>query len=389
MHHASRIRPAPPGRPLAVRVLFVLPAPVRIPMGGAAVVYRHAEGLAARGHAVTVAAPRRQPGVRGRVLRAAVRVRDRLHRVADAPLYRAAGVETVEPATVGGLGALSFDAVIATGHQTAPWVASITEENSARPSASPGRSVSGRGGRGGRPIGLYLLQHDERHLSPAAEATWHLPLVRVAVARWIAETVEAHGAPVLGVVPNAVDPGEFALDRPLDGRERRVVALYHRLAVKGPDVLIDALDRLRQLCPDVGADVVAARPPRHRLPEWVRVHVRPSRPALRALYNRAAVCLHTARLEGWGLVPHEAATCGCAVVATASRGVAEFLEPGRSMRQVPVGDAEALALAAASLLADDAARVRLAAAAVVDAGRFSWDASTAALESFIRQSVCP
>ena len=69
--------------------------------------------------------------------------------------------------------------------------------------------------------------------------------------------------------------------------------------------------------------------------------------------------------------------------------MAEFLEPGRSMRQVPVGDAEALALAAASLLADDAARVRLAAAAVVDAGRFSWDASTAALESFIRQSVCP
>ena len=166
-----------------------------------------------------------------------------------------------------------------------------------------------------------------------------------------------------------------------------MVALYHRLPVKGPDTLVDALDALRRLVPDVGADVVAARPPRHRLPDWAEVHVRPGRAALRALYNRAAVCLHTARLEGWGLVPHEAAVCGCAVVATASRGVAEFLTPGASMRQVPVGDAGALAAAAADLLLDDAARVRLAAAAVADAGRFSWDASTDRLEAIVREAV--
>ena len=386
-----------------MRVLFVLPAPVRIPMGGAAVVYRHAAGLVARGHEVTVAAPKSAGGVVGLARRAAVWARDRLHDVGREPYHDVAGVRTVEPVTAEDLDATGCDAVIATGWQTAQWVASTTRlvdrpvhvngpaprlpsdgPTPTRPS-SIGRGGARRGGAG--PVGLYFLQHDERHLSPDAEATWHLGLVHVAVAEWVAEVVRAHGAPVAGVVPNAVDPADFALDRSPSDRERRVVALYHRLPVKGPDTLVEALHALRERVPDVGADVIAARPPSHRLPSWVEVHVRPPRPALRALYNRAAVCLHTARLEGWGLVPMEAAACGCAVVATASRGPTEFLRAGRSMREVPVGDADGLAREAADLLTHPAPRGRLAEAGLADVARFSWDDSTDRFEALIRQAV--
>ena len=386
-----------------MRLLFVLPAPVRIPMGGAAVVYRHAAGLAERGHDVTVAAPRSAGGAVGLARWAAVWARDRLHGVGTEPYHEIEGVRTVEPSSPAALGASACDAVIATGWQTAPWVAALT---TARPAASggvgevggspprpadedepgvsprPARYAEERGG-----VGLYFIQHDERHLSARAEATWHLPLVRVAVAGWIAEVVAAHGAPVRGVVPNAVDPADFALDQPLDARPRRVVALYHRLPVKGPDTLVGALEALRERVPDVGADVVSARPPSHRLPDWVDLHVRPPRPALRALYNGAAVCLHTSRLEGWGLVPMEAAACGCAVVATASRGVAEFLRAGRSVVEVPVGDAGALAREAADLLLHPARRVAVARAGVEDVARFSWADSTGRFEALIREAV--
>ncbi|MEM1115791.1 MAG: glycosyltransferase family 4 protein [Bacteroidota bacterium] len=344
-----------------MRVLFVLPAPVRIPMGGAAVVYRHAEGLVTRGHEVTVAAPRRQEGVRGRVLKTAVALRDRVHGVAERVEYAASGVASVVPETWRDLDGHTYDAVIATGHQTAEWVISLAEQGK----------------------GFYLLQHDERHLTEAAASTWQLPLVRIAVARWIADTVEAEGAPVAGVVPNAVDLEHFQPRVPPEERRARVVALYHRLPSKGPDILIETLRRLRERLPAIEADVISARPPRHRLPSWVDVHIRPEADRLADLYNRAAVCLHTSRLEGWGLVPMEAAACGCAVVATESRGVNEYLHPGRSMLQVPVDDVEGLAASVVELIEDSSRRRVIAQAGRDDVARFSWDASTDALEQIL------
>ena len=350
-----------------MRILFVLPAPVRVPMGGAAVVYRHAAGLAARGHEVTVAAPRRGAGVRGWALRGVVRLRDRWHGVEDAPLLSASGVRTREVATPSDLDALAYDSVIATGHQTAPWIHGALE---------------------GRDTGrVYLIQHDERYLSPAAAASWRLPFARVTIARWIADLLRAHGAPVEAVVPNAIDPGEFYVARALEDRPPRVIALYHRLAVKGPDTLVETLTRLKERVPELQADVLAARPPSHTIPRWATVHVRPDLATLRSLYNHASVCLHTSRLEGWGLVPMEAAACGCAVAATESRGVSEFLTAGRSMVTAEVGNAAQLAEAAHRLLTDREKRLRTARAGIEDVARFSWDDSTDVFEAAILASA--
>ena len=347
-----------------MRVAFVLPAPVRVPQGGAAVVVQHARGLVGRGHQVEVIAAQRGAGVWPRVRRGLARVRDGWHGVAgDRPL-EGDGVQVREPETLRRGDLTSYDAVIATGHQTA-------------------RAVSAsRHGRGG---GFYFLQGDERALRPSAADTWRLPLVRFAVSDWVARLVEAHGQPVAGVVPNAVDPTDWRCDRAPESRERRVVALYHRHPVKGPGTLIGALERLRRWVPDVRASVVCARPPSDRLPRWVDVHVRPSQPELRGLYNAAAVCLHTSVVEGWGLVPMEAAACGCAVVATASRGPREYLVDGRSMAEVPVGDAAGLARESAVLLLNPDRRQRLARAAMEDVARFSWSASTDRLEAILTQ----
>ena len=343
-----------------MRVAFVLPAPVRVPQGGAAVVFRHAQGLAERGHEVEVIAPERAPGVWPLARRQLVRARDRWHGVGGDRPFAVPDVRLVEPAVLAAVALDGYDAVIATGHQTAQPVAAARERGA-----------------------FYFLQGDERALSPTAAATWHLPLVRFAVSEWVADLVRAHGQPVVGVVPNAVDPADWRCERPPGARGRRVVALYHRHPVKGPETLIGALEKLRQFVPEVEAAVVCARPPSHRLPRWVDVRVRPAQAELRATYNRAAVCLHTSTVEGWGLVPMEAAACGCAVVATASRGPREYLVPGRSMVEVPVGDAAALAREAALLLRDPDRRQRMAEAGAADVARFSWDASTDALESIL------
>ena len=329
-------------------------------MGGVAVAYQHARGLVERGHEVTVVAPRRSSGLRGLLLHSAVRVRNRLHGIRDAPHYTEAGVRTVEVESWEGVTRMGHDAVIGIGHQTLPHILRILEKE------------------GG--LGVSFIQDGVRHGLPGGGCSWTAPLLRVAVSQWIAAAVEASGVPVAAVLPNAVDASVFSLTEPLVERGLRVVALYHRHPVKGPNTLVDTLRRIKNVEPRLEADVISARPPRHRLPSWVRVHLRPEAAALAELYNGAAVCLHTSRLEGWGLVPMEAAACGCAVVATESRGVNEFLVPGRSMRQVSVDDAEGLARETMALLSDQSFRIRVANAGIEDVARFSWSDSTSTLE---------
>ena len=62
----------------------------------------------------------------------------------------------------------------------------------------------------------------------------------------------------------------------------------------------------------------------------------------------------------------EAAAAGCAVVAAAHGGLPEIVNDGVTGRLVPPGDAAALAATCAALLADDAQRERLGAAAAVE-----------------------
>lgn len=328
-------------------------------MGGAKVVYEHAAGLAALGHEVTVVAPRQQgTGLREHALRVAVAVRDRLHGVAGDVAYEVADVSTVEIPRPEPRFFPDADVVIATGVQTTSWVAALPPKKGKR---------------------FYFVQGDERFVTPDARKTWHLGLEILTCAGWLAREIEAAGRAVRAVIPNAIDPREFGLDEPVSGRAPRVVALYHRHPVKGPDVLIEALTRVLREWPHTTAAVFCARPPSHRLPTEVEVHVRPDPLALRRLYNSAAVLLHPSRSEGWPLVPMEAAACGCAVVACANPGVQEYLRDGETMRAVPVGDGAALGRATLDVLANPDERVRLAEAARTRVGAMSWAESTARL----------
>ena len=349
-----------------MRIAFVLPAPIRVPVGGAAVVYRHAAGLVQRGHDVAVVAPRATTqGLVGVAKRLAVDMRDRLHGVAGASAYKVEGVETREVDRVSSASIPLSEAVIATGFQVMDSVLNLPH--------TWGRKVQ-------------FVQGDETFVDPDARAAWRLPFARIACAPWLADAIRSEGGTCLGVVPNAADPSFFACDAEAP-RPPRVLALYHRHPVKGPDVLVEALTRLQALRPDVRADVFCARPPSHRLPSFVTVHVRPSPDTLAALYASAAVFLHTSRSEGWPLTPLEAAASGCAVVATRNPGIEGVLECGVSMRCVPTEDAGALAVEAAALLGSPDDRRCLGLAARARAAEFEWTSLTDRFEALLVRAV--
>ena len=346
-----------------MRITFILPAPIRIPMGGPKVVYAHAEGLAARGHTVSVAAPAQLGGgLKGYAMSMAIRVRDRIHNIEGTSYYAARGAQTLVVPTISDAHIPDADVVIGTGVQTAPWVRDL----------APSKGTK-----------AYFLQHVESFIDPAVADTWHYPMAKITIARWIKDQIEAEGEVVVGIVPNAIDAGEFFVEEPIESRPNRVISLYHRQHIKGPDVLIDALSSMKEVLPDLEADVFAARPPSHRLPDFVRVHIRPDGQALRGLYNRSAVLLHTSRSEGSPLVPMEAAACGCAIVASANEGVQQYLADGETMLIAPLGDAAALAKAALGLLINQSERIRFARSAMEAVSRYRWADSTAHFESLL------
>ena len=349
-----------------MRVTFVLPAPIRVPVGGAAVVYRHAAGLVARGHAVTVVSPRQTgQGLAAVARRWAIPIRDRLHGVAAATAYRADGVRMLDVARIEASRLPSAEAVIATGFQTVKPVLGLPERHG---------------------IHIHFVQGDETFVDAGARSAWRLPMTRIACAPWLADAIREDGGTCLGVVPNAADPAFFACDADAD-RAPRVLALYHRHPVKGPDRLVAALHHIQSARPDAEMDVFCARPPSHRFPPGVRVHVRPSPTELHALYARAAVFLHTSRSEGWPLTPMEAAASGCAVVATRNLGVEDVLACGATMACAPSDAAPALAAVALDVLARPDERRRLGTAARGRAAEFEWDALTDRFEALLVQAV--
>ncbi len=347
-----------------MRITFILPAPVRIPMGGAKVVYEHAKGLVRLGHSVTVIGPKRAGGnVRARFMQSAIWVRDRLHGVSASPYYQAEGVATLTIPEATRAHIPHADVVIATGVQTARWVNDLP--------APKGKK-------------FYFVQGYETFADDKALDTWHLPLHKFTCANWLRRELEQTGEKVLGVAPNAIDPSEFYLEQLIENRGARIVALYHRHPVKGPDTLIRALQVMKHDLPELEADIFAARPPAHRIPAWVNIHVRPSVQDLRRLYNQSAVLLHTSRREGSPLVPMEAAACGCALVATANEGVQEHFHDGESIRMVPISDAESLAQSALAVMGNAEERKRLAQAALESVLALTWTDSTRELERIIK-----
>ncbi|MDQ7904125.1 glycosyltransferase family 4 protein [Phytohabitans sp. ZYX-F-186] len=142
-----------------------------------------------------------------------------------------------------------------------------------------------------------------------------------------------------------------------------VVGCVGRLdAVKGQDVLIDALPRLpgvRVRLVGSGAREAALRSQAARLGVADRVELTGWTDRVADQLHDMDVYCQPSRYETLGLALIEAMGAGLPCVASATGGVPELLDAGRCGRLVPAGDAAALAEAIGRLATDPAARQAL------------------------------
>ncbi|MFQ6607565.1 MAG: glycosyltransferase family 4 protein [Fidelibacterota bacterium] len=341
-----------------MKISFLLPGLIKIPVGGVKIIYRYAGELQKLGHEMAIISPKSEGYHLRNLLKAgAIHLRDKWHGVEDKPYYQAPeGVKQLIIPAPDPKFIPDGDVLIATAWQTAFWVADMPPEKGEK---------------------FYYIQNLETYLGNAEliRSTWKLPLKKIVIAQWLLKTAEEMDEKAYGPVPIALDPEEFPLERPISSRPKRITMLFHRLPIKGGNEGIEVLERVKETHPQLEAIVFASRKPRASLPEWVELRIRPDITQLKDIYNSTAIFLHTSHQEGWGMPPMEAMACGCAVVAADNKGVQEFITDGETGLLRPIGDTEALVKAVQVLLNDNELRIRLAVAGHKTVQQFTWGKS--------------
>lgn len=336
--------------------------------GGARVIAIYADRLQARGHDVTVVAPRiEQPR-----LPAKIRALARGRRLRDYPTrshYDRLQARFVLADHFGPVRADDVpeaDAVIATWWETAYTVAQMPPDR--------GRK-------------FYFVQHHETHNAPNSHiraGSYHLPLRQIVVADWLADVMQTtYGAPRPAVVPNSVDLEFF--DAPARGKQPvpTVALMYAPTPFKGLDTSLAALKQVKARMPDLKVRAFGLKPEQRDLPlpSGAEFTLRPPQPAIRDLYAQSDLYLFGSRSEGFGLPILEAMACRTPVVATAAGCAPDVIADGRSGHVVPIDDADALADRMMRVLQmDDAGWRGMSSAAREAVAGYSWDDATTRFE---------
>jgi len=349
-----------------MRITFVVPDFVSVPVGGIKVAYELANGLADGGHSVTI--------LHFDTLRSASGAL-RLRRDARFALWRRglsgwfrlrAGVTAglIDPERPDLLP--ESDHVVAVGWKTVSLVASASDRAGRRSYLAQGYMAA------------YEGAPDE------VDAAWRLPIHKIVISGWLAAKARELCGEDIGVsrIHIAVGPEFIASVNPEARSSTSVATYYHRAPYKG---FAEAKEALSMLLPShpIQATAFGAERPDVRLPGWMTFAYRPRHVA--SIYNSAAIFVHASSLEGFPLPPAEAMASGCALAAFANEGVSDYAVDGHNALLVPVGDVAGLAAAVGALVEDRDLRIRLARQSINDMAGFTWRRSVDEFEAALSE----
>lgn len=232
----------------------------------------------------------------------------------------------------------------------------------------------------------YLIQHYETFLGrrDLVDATWRLPIRKVVVSKWLAEIGRDLGASELTHIPNGIDHARYFLKQHIEERPPQVAMMCSSIPFKGSRKGIEALQAAKRRYPDLKVVLFGKERRKQWIPGSFEYHRDPAQEFIvDEIYNKSGIFLSPSLAEGFALPPAEAAACGCAIVASDSGGIRDYVEDGVSGLLSQPEDAAALAANLCRVLGNDSLRIQFARAANAAVKQLDWERSTDLMERFL------
>jgi glycosyltransferase involved in cell wall biosynthesis len=345
-----------------MRTTFILRGWSTLPVATFRISYEYANRLAERGHVVHIVHPIDMDNTHGRMWKAFARMRRSMGSMARGRwFYLHPAIHSTIVPSLDSRYVPDADSVIATDWPTANW-------------------VDGYPARKGEKY--YLIQGYEAWLENRGhiDKTWKLNLKKIVISKWLQSIANNFGE-TAEWVPNAIDADMYAVVRPVDQRNGFSLGmLYHSAPYKGFDDGLKAVALARAKYPGIRLDLFGVFPKPGGLPRWASYTRNPPLKRLIGLYNRIGIFVHSSLYEGWALPPAEAMACGCAVVATDSKGILDYAEHDKTALISPVRSPRDLSENIVRLIENPVKRIELARAAKARIDQFTWDASVEKFE---------
>ena len=278
---------------MGLRITFVLP---HLSLsGGTMITLTYADGLAARGHDVTVVHGQ-MPRLKDRIAGSLFRGRGEFHhRRTKVRMLSARGAPASLP------GALpDADVLIASWWETVEAVSGAPQ--------SKGRKIH------------HVQGHEVFSYLPARSASvYRLPSHKIAVSNWLRDLMKnTYGCVDVDLVLNPVDTTRFGWSERSLSPTPMVGTVYSAAAVKNSEMAWEAVRLAREQIPDLkllcfGADPL---PKALSAAPFVEFHFKPGQAIIPDLYRSCDYWLFTSSEEGFGLPILEAMAVGTPVIAT-------------------------------------------------------------------------
>ncbi len=365
-----------------MKITFVLPTLSLT--GGMRVLSIYTELLQKRGHKIfIVSTPPTQPTLiqqlrsllRGRGWQSAPKKQESHFDKVD---VECRVLETYRPIT--DLDVPDADIIMATWWETAEWVAKL--------SPTKGKKV-------------YFLQHYEAFdyiPKGRVEATWRLPMHKIAVAQWLADIARnEYGDLSVSLVPPTVDTKQF-YDPQSRGKQPRgkqsvpTVGMYYSTTPwKGCDLALKAFSIAAEKIPNLHLVAFGSgdTPPPNLLPDGTEYNKEPTQDQLKEFYSKCDAWLFSSSSEGFGLPILEAMACGTPVIGTPVGAAPELLAGGGGILVKPK-DPEDMAKAIEQICQlSDAEWRAMSKTALETVINYTWEDATNLFEAALYAAVEP
>ncbi len=241
---------------------------------------------------------------------------------------------------------------------------------------------------------VYFLQHYEAFdyvPKGRVEATWRLPMHKIAVAQWLADIARnEYGDLSVSLVPPTVDTKQFYDPESRSKKQQSkqsvpTVGLYYSTtAWKGCDIALKAFCIAAKKIPNLRLVAFGSGetpPPSLPLPIGTEYIMSPTQDQLRESYSRCDAWLFSSRSEGFGLPIIEAMACGTPVIGTPAGAAPELLAGGAGILVKPE-DPEDMARAIEQIcLLSDAEWGKMSETALERVINYTWEDATDLFEA--------